>query len=54
MAFLGLVGMGAMASGEQTLARQWIEQSVNSVGQLGFMVGSILLHQNVVGSQTNL
>ena len=54
VAFLGLVGMGAMASGEQTLARQWIEQSVNSVGQLGFMVGSILLHQNVVDSQTDL
>jgi len=53
VAFLGLVGMGALASGEQTLARQWIEQSVNSVGQLGFMVGSILLHQNVVGAQIN-
>ena len=51
IAFLGLVGMGAMASGEQTLARQWIEQSVNSIGQLGFMIGSILLHQNVLASQ---
>jgi hypothetical protein len=53
VAFLGLVGMGALASGEQTLARQWIEQSVNTVGQLGFMVGSILLHQNVVDSKVN-
>ena len=53
VAFLGFVGMGAMASYEQTLARQWIEQSVNSVGQLGFMVGSILLHQDVVGSKAN-
>ena len=53
VAFLGLVGMGALASGEQTLARQWIEQSVNTVGQLGFMLGSILLHQNVFRSQEN-
>ena len=51
VAFLGLVGLGSMASGEQTLARQWIEQSVNTVSQLGFMVGSILLHQNVLSSE---
>jgi len=53
VAFLRLVGMGALASGEQTLARQWIEQSINTVGQLGFMIGSILLHQDVVDSQAN-
>lgn len=53
VAFLGLVGMGALASGEQTLARQWIEQSVNTVGQLGFMVGSILLHQHIFRSKEN-
>jgi len=47
VAFLCLVGMGAMASSEQTLAKQWIEQSINTVGQLGFMLGSILLHKNV-------
>jgi hypothetical protein len=45
VAFLCLVSMGAMASGEQTLARQWVEQSVNTVGQLGFMLGCILLYQ---------
>ncbi len=50
VAFLCLVGMGALASGEQTLARQWIEQSINAVGQLGFMIGSILLHRNVKSS----
>lgn len=53
VAFLGLVGMGALASGEQTLARQWIEQSVNTVGQLGFMVGSILFHQHIFRSKEN-
>jgi len=45
LAFLCLVGMGAMASGEQTLAKQWIEESINALGQLGFMLGSILLYQ---------
>ena len=48
VAFLGLVGMGAMASGEQTLAKQWIEQTINTVGQAGFAFGSILLHRDVV------
>ena len=48
VAFIGLVGMSALASGEQTLARQWIEQSVNSVGQIGFMVGSILLYKRLL------
>ena len=47
VAFLCLVGMGSMASGEQTLARQWIEQSINSLGQLGFMIGTIFLFLNI-------
>ncbi len=47
VAFVCLVGMGAMASGEQTLARQWLEQSVNTVGQMGFMLGAILLYGNI-------
>jgi hypothetical protein len=51
VAFLCLVSMGALASGEQTLAMQWVAQSVNSFGQLGFMVGSMLLFQNIADSQ---
>ena len=51
VAFLCLVGLGAMASGEQTIARQWIEQTVNTVGQLGFMVGGFYLYRNVAGSR---
>lgn len=51
VAFLCLVGMGAMASGEQTLSRQWIEQSINSLGQLGFMIGSIFLFLNIENAQ---
>jgi hypothetical protein len=53
IAFLGLVGMGALSSGEQTIPRQWIEQSVNTVGQLGFMLGCILLYSNISKSKGN-
>jgi len=47
ISFLCLVAMGAMASGEQTLARQWMEEGVNAIGQIGFAGGAFLLHQNV-------
>lgn len=53
VAFVCLVGMGAMASGEQTLAMQWLEQSVNTVGQMGFMIGAILLYRNINKSQAH-
>lgn len=43
---LGILAMGGMASAEQTLAMQWIEEIINTIGQLGFMAGSILLYQN--------
>ncbi len=43
---LGILAMGALASAEQTLTMQWIEETVNTVGQLGFMLGSILLYRN--------
>jgi len=45
-AFLGVLMMGGLASTEQTLTMQWIEESINSIGQLGFMAGSILLFKN--------
>lgn len=50
IAFLCLVGMGAMASGEQTLAKQWIEEGINTAGELGFAFGSILLHRKLKNS----
>lgn len=53
LAFLCLVGMGAMTSSEQTVSQQWIEQSVNAAGQFGFMIGSILLYRKVTMT-TNL
>ncbi len=46
LAFLGLLAMGGMASGEQTLSRQWIEESVNAFTQIAFASGSGLLYQN--------
>lgn len=52
VAFLSLVGMGALASGGQSVAMQWTTQSVNSVGQLGFMIGSIVLFRKITESQT--
>ena len=44
-AFLALFAMGGMSSAEQTLAQQWIEEIVNTLGQLSFMLGSILLYR---------
>jgi hypothetical protein len=46
LAVLCTLGMGGMASGEQTVARQWIEEIVNSVGQISFAVGSYLLYRD--------
>ena len=43
---LGILAMGGLASAEQTLAMQWVEESVNAVGQLGFMTGCIFLHRD--------
>ena len=43
---LGILAMGAMASAEQSLTMQWIEEGINTLGQLGFMTGCILLYQD--------
>jgi len=43
---MGLLAMGTLASAEQTITMQWIEESVNTIGQIGFMLGNILLHRN--------
>jgi hypothetical protein len=45
---MGLLAMGSLASAEQTIAMQWIEESINTVGNCGFMLGSILLHRDFV------
>jgi hypothetical protein len=46
LAFLGLLAMGGLASGEQTISRQWLEESVNAFGQISFALGSFLLYTN--------
>jgi len=43
---MGILAMGALASAEQTITMQWIEESINTLGNSGFMLGSILLHKN--------
>lgn len=43
---LGILAMGALASAEQTVAMQWVAESINTLGQSGFMVGSIFLHRD--------
>ncbi len=44
VSFLCLVAMGAMASSEQTLARQWTEEITNATGQVAFAIGSLRLY----------
>lgn len=46
LAFMGLLAMGGLASAEQSVTMQWIEESINSIGQIGFMLGSILLFKD--------
>lgn len=47
VAVLCMLGMSGMASGsEQTVATQWIEEIMNSVGQISFAVACWLLYRN--------
>jgi hypothetical protein len=39
------LAMSGMAGGEQTVARQWIEQGINSAGQGAFALGSFCLYR---------
>ncbi len=43
---IGILTMGAFASTEQSVAMQWIEETINTLGQAGFMLGCILLHRD--------
>jgi len=38
-----LLSMGALASGEQTIARQWLEGWINTFAQTGFAIGTWFL-----------
>lgn len=46
VAFMGLLAMGGLASAGQSIGMQWIEEGINSAGQIGFMLGSLLLEKN--------
>ena len=53
IALLCVLGMGGMASGEQTEMMQWIAESINSIGQIGFAMGCYLLyHVSITRSVT--
>lgn len=43
---MGLLAMGTLASTEQTITMQWIEEIINTIGQSGFMVGNIILYND--------
>ena len=43
-AILCMLGLAGLAGGEQTIARQWIEESINATGQIAFALGSYLLY----------
>lgn len=43
IALLGVILLGGMANQTQSIAMQWIEQSVNSVANFGFALGGFLL-----------
>lgn len=38
-----MLGMARLAGGEQTVALQWIEEGINSLGQIAWAAGSYLL-----------
>lgn len=46
VAIICMLSMSGMASGNQTIARQWMEEMINSFGQISFAVGSYLLYKN--------
>jgi hypothetical protein len=48
IAFICLLGMSGMAGGDQTIPQQWVEESVNAIGQTSFALGSYLLYQHFV------
>ncbi len=54
VAVLCMLGMSGMASGsEQTVAAQWIEETMNSIGQIAFAAACWLLYRNYTFEMTN-
>lgn len=46
LAVLCTFGMGGMASATQTVAMQWVEEGINSIGQISFAIGCYLLYRD--------
>jgi hypothetical protein len=46
LAVIALLVMSGMARMEQTIARQWIQEGVNSFGQISFAVGNYVLYRS--------
>lgn len=46
IAFIGVILLGSMANQQQTIFMQWIEQSVNSLANFGFAIGSYQLFRD--------
>jgi len=44
-AFISVLTMGFMASQTQTIQLQWIEQTINTLGNWGFALGAILVYK---------
>ena len=44
-AFISVLTMGFMASQTQTIQMQWIEQTINTLGNWGFALGAILVYK---------
>jgi hypothetical protein len=44
VAILCMLGLAGLAGGEQSVARQWIEEGINSAGQIAFALGCYLLY----------
>lgn len=39
------LGMAGMSGGEQTVSREWIEETVNTIGQASFALASFLIYK---------
>ena len=47
LAIVFTLGMAGMASAPQTVSMQWVEEGINSAGQIAFAFGAYLLYRRV-------
>lgn len=51
VALLSVLAMGGLTAGDQTIARQWVAECVNSIGQSCFALGCYLLYRVSIKSR---